>query len=144
MRSFGVLCCLTTPGLRKDIRRQLRQLYSHQVTYYVHYNYIIITYYHHIYYHILAFISITNLSYFLIQVYFLRLFLLLILQQRNPQFQELTISHSDDPLWYRLVPTGSLHLKLSVINGDKSISRGEKNLTGCCTRRYTGLNQISS
>ena len=25
---FGVLCCLTTPGLRKDIRRQIRQLYS--------------------------------------------------------------------------------------------------------------------
>ena len=38
--SFGVLCCLTTPGLRKDIRRQIRQLYSQQVTYYVHYNYI--------------------------------------------------------------------------------------------------------
>ena len=35
---FGVLCCLTTPGLRKDIRRQIRQLYSHKVTYYVHYN----------------------------------------------------------------------------------------------------------
>ena len=31
---------------------------------------IIITYYRHIYYHILAFISITNLLYFLIQVYF--------------------------------------------------------------------------
>ena len=38
---FGVLCCLTTPGLRKDIRRQIRQLYSHKVTYYVHYNYIL-------------------------------------------------------------------------------------------------------
>ena len=38
---FGVLCCLTTPGLRKDIRRQIRQLYSHEVTYYVHYNYIL-------------------------------------------------------------------------------------------------------
>ena len=35
----GSLCCLTMPGLRKDIRRQIRQLYSHQVTYYVHYNY---------------------------------------------------------------------------------------------------------
>ena len=31
---------------------------------------IIITYYRHIYYHIFAFISITNLLYFLIQVYF--------------------------------------------------------------------------
>ena len=31
---------------------------------------IIITYYRHNYYHILAFISITNLLYFLIQVYF--------------------------------------------------------------------------
>ena len=39
--SFGVLCCLTTPGLRKDIRRQIRQLYSHKITYYVHYNYIL-------------------------------------------------------------------------------------------------------
>ena len=38
---FGVLCCLTTPGLRKDIRRQIRQLYSHKVTYYVHYNYML-------------------------------------------------------------------------------------------------------
>ena len=38
---FGVLCCLTTPGLRKDIRRQIRQLYSHKVTYYVNYNYIL-------------------------------------------------------------------------------------------------------
>ena len=38
---FGVLCCLTTPGLRKDIRRQIRQLYLHKVTYYVHYNYIL-------------------------------------------------------------------------------------------------------
>ena len=27
MGGFGVLCCLTTPGLRKDIRRQIRQLY---------------------------------------------------------------------------------------------------------------------
>ena len=34
---FGVLCCLTTPGLRKDIRRQIRQLYSHKITYYVHF-----------------------------------------------------------------------------------------------------------
>ena len=40
-KEFGVLCCLTTPGLRKDIRRQIRQLYSHKVTYYVHYNYIL-------------------------------------------------------------------------------------------------------
>ena len=31
---------------------------------------IIITYYRHIYYHIFAFISMTNLLYFLIQVYF--------------------------------------------------------------------------
>ena len=31
---------------------------------------IIITYYRHIYYYIFAFISITNLLYFLIQVYF--------------------------------------------------------------------------
>ena len=31
---------------------------------------IIITYYRHIYYHIFAFISITKLLYFLIQVYF--------------------------------------------------------------------------
>ena len=41
IQEFGVLCCLTTPGLRKDIRRQIRQLYSHKVTYYVHYNYIL-------------------------------------------------------------------------------------------------------
>ena len=41
LTEFGVLCCLTTPGLRKDIRRQIRQLYSHKVTYYVHYNYIL-------------------------------------------------------------------------------------------------------
>ena len=40
-KEFGVLCCLTTPGLRKDIRRQIRQLYSHKNTYYVHYNYIL-------------------------------------------------------------------------------------------------------
>ena len=40
-KEFGVLCCLTTPGLRKDIRRQIRQLYSHKVTYYVHYNFIL-------------------------------------------------------------------------------------------------------
>ena len=40
-KEFGVLCCLTTPGLRKDIRRQIRQLYSHKITYYVHYNYIL-------------------------------------------------------------------------------------------------------
>ena len=39
-QEFGVLCCLTTPGLRKDIRRQIRQLYSHKITY-VHYNYIL-------------------------------------------------------------------------------------------------------
>ena len=38
---FGVLCCLMMPGLRKDIRYQIRQLYSHQVTYYVHYYYIL-------------------------------------------------------------------------------------------------------
>ena len=38
---FGVLCCLTTLGLRKDIRRQTRQLYSHKNTYYVHYNYML-------------------------------------------------------------------------------------------------------
>ena len=62
---FGVLCCLTTPGLRKDIRRQIRLLYSHKITY-VHYNYILSS----LYYHIFTFISITNLSYFLIQVYF--------------------------------------------------------------------------
>ena len=49
---FGVLCCLTTPGLRKDIRRQIRQLYSHKITYYVHF--FIITYYRHIHYHIFA------------------------------------------------------------------------------------------
>ena len=30
VKEFGVLCCLKTPGLRKDIRRQTRQLYSHQ------------------------------------------------------------------------------------------------------------------
>ena len=24
IQEFGVLCCLTTPGLRKDIRRQIR------------------------------------------------------------------------------------------------------------------------
>ena len=40
-KEFGVLCCLTTPGLRKDIRRQIRQLYSHKITYYVYYNYIL-------------------------------------------------------------------------------------------------------
>ena len=37
VRNFGILCCLTTPGLRKDIRRQIRQFYSHQVLYYVYY-----------------------------------------------------------------------------------------------------------
>ena len=37
---FGVLCCLTTTGLRKDIRHQIRRLYSHKITY-VHYNYIL-------------------------------------------------------------------------------------------------------
>ena len=57
---FGVLCCLTTPGLRKDIRRQIRRLYSHKK---LHIMYIIISYYFHIYYHILAFISITNENY---------------------------------------------------------------------------------
>ena len=40
-KEFGVLCCLMTPGLRKDIRRQIQQLYSHKVTYYRHYNYIL-------------------------------------------------------------------------------------------------------
>ena len=39
---FGILCCLTTPGLRKDIRRQIRQLYLHQVLYYVYYYYILL------------------------------------------------------------------------------------------------------
>ena len=40
--NFGILCCLTTPGLRKDIWRQIRQLYSRQVLYYVYYYYIYI------------------------------------------------------------------------------------------------------
>ena len=68
---FVILCCLTTPGLRKDIRRQMRQLYSHQVLYYVYY-YCILSpgYYHHFRDHVLTFISITSLLYFLIQVYF--------------------------------------------------------------------------
>ena len=39
--NFGILCCLTTPGLRKDIWRQIRQLYSHQVLYYIYYYYIL-------------------------------------------------------------------------------------------------------
>ena len=38
--SFGVLCCLT-PGLRKDIQRQIQQLHSHQVIYYIYYYYIL-------------------------------------------------------------------------------------------------------
>ena len=65
IKEFGVLCCLTTPGLRKDMRRQIRQLYSQKVTYYVHYNYILSS-------HLLShsrFISITNLLNFLTQVY---------------------------------------------------------------------------
>ena len=37
---LGVLCCLTMPGLRKDIRRQIRQLHSHKIAY-VHYSYIL-------------------------------------------------------------------------------------------------------
>ena len=32
---FGVLCCLTTPGLRKDIRHQIRQLYSDKVNFFL-------------------------------------------------------------------------------------------------------------
>ena len=55
---FELLCCLTRPGLRKDIRSHIRQLYSHQVIY----SSIIITYYHHFRDHILIFISITNLT----------------------------------------------------------------------------------
>ena len=38
-----VLCYLTTPGLKKDIRHQIQQLCSHKVTYYVHYNYILLS-----------------------------------------------------------------------------------------------------
>ena len=34
---FEFLCCLITPGHRKDIWRHIWQLYSHQVTYYVYY-----------------------------------------------------------------------------------------------------------
>ena len=33
--------CLTTPGLRKDIQRQIQQLYWHEVIYYVYYYYIL-------------------------------------------------------------------------------------------------------
>ena len=29
--SFEFLCCLRTPGLRKDIRRHIRQSYSHYI-----------------------------------------------------------------------------------------------------------------
>ena len=68
---FGILCCLTTPGLRKDIRHQIRQLYSHLTVILAFFiTSIIITYYHHFRDHVLTFISITNLLYFLIQVYF--------------------------------------------------------------------------
>ena len=42
-RSFGVLCCLTTPCLRMDFWHEIRQLYSQQVPYYVHYNYILLS-----------------------------------------------------------------------------------------------------
>ena len=65
---FGILCCLATSGLRKDIQRQIRQLYSHQVLMKFLIMSIIITYYHHFRDHILTFILITNLLYFLIQV----------------------------------------------------------------------------
>ena len=58
MMEFGVLCCLTTPGLRKDIRRQIQQLYSHQVIYYV---LLLITYYRHFCDHVLTYTSISDL-----------------------------------------------------------------------------------
>ena len=57
-------CPLTTPGLRKDIRHQIRHLYSNQVTYVQ-----IIIYYRHIYYHILALIILFLLLIFYIFLY---------------------------------------------------------------------------
>ena len=56
------LCCLTTPGLKKDIWRQIQELSSFKYTRIkLFLTTRIITYYHHFHYHILTFISITNL-----------------------------------------------------------------------------------
>ena len=63
---FWILCCLTTPGLGKDIRRQYDS-YT-RIKFFI--TSIIITYYHHFRDHVITFISITNILYFLIQVYF--------------------------------------------------------------------------